>query len=204
MKSKSMLGMACLALLSLSTWLGAAEVVLNPVAIIRLAGPTPDQYKSGEPGIDKGTVGYTGNGMHFHCLIAFDLITVVEDLDKLLDAELTLTYAFNKDPATTPVWKVVVAGITENAEMKNEQAWKLYSSLEGNVGEFPEDVKGGDKKEFPVKKFINPDNLSPVKRYIWFRVEDSAPTTNENTIAGMSTNKEDHKLVITLDIPEQN
>jgi hypothetical protein len=184
--------------------MGAAEVVLNPVAIIRLGGPSPEQFKSGLMNEDKGTVGYNGDGTHFHCLIAFDLITVVKDLEKLEDVELTLTYAFNKEPATKPVWGVYVAGITESEEMTNELAWKLYTSLEGNVGQFPENVKAGDKKAFPVKKFINPDNLSPVKRYIWFRVEDSSPTTKENTIAGMSTNKEDHKLVITLDIPGSN
>jgi len=184
-------------LLALIPLLPAAEVTLPAAAVIRLGGKTPETYTSGLMDVGKATVGYNGK-VHFHCLIGFDLVTVVEDLKQMEDAELTVTFSFNKDPETTSVWKLSVAGITPNLELKNEQAWKLYSQVEGNVGEVPETVKPNDTNSFDVKKHLNPKALSPVNRYIWFRIEEEAPSFTKNTVAGFSNRKEDHTLVLTF------
>jgi len=175
----------------------ADELTLLPVTLLRLGGKDPDTFKSGLMDVNKGTVGSNGD-IHFHYLICYDLITAVEDLPKLLDAELTLKFAFNKDADTTPAWEVSVAGITETAEANNELCWKLFSASLGKVGEVPKELAPGESHTLKVKELIEEAKLSPVNRYIWFRVQDAQPMNDAklNTIAGFSNQPKDLPLLL--------
>lgn len=177
-----------------SALLEASEVKLPAASVVRLAGKTPETYISGMLDTGKATVGYNGKS-HFHCLIGFDQVTLVENVEGVEELTLSVKYAWSKESSIPTDWTVSFAGVTPNLELKNEQAWKLYSGKDGEVGTIPETVKSNESHSFPVLKQVKLKELSPVNRYVWFRIEESSPT-NKLTIAGFSNKVEDHLLVI--------
>ncbi len=191
---KSCLYFLCATCLSLLA-LGESET-LQASPVMRVAGDVnPPFYINGTHGVGKGTIGFNGN-QHFRLLLAFDLITAVEDLDRLEKAEVKVTYAWNKDEASNPSYRVLLAGVDSSMEMKDNLVRHKFSDDHGELGTIRPPLKSGDEFTFDVTELLRKQKLSPVQRYVWFRIEE-APAMKVKSVAGFSNKPEQMTLTLT-------
>jgi hypothetical protein len=172
------------------------EIPYPASVIMRLGGNAEKgNYQNGSIGPNKGTIGYTGT-TDFRLALGFDVITAVEDMDRLIKAELSVKHDWYKTDLQQPGYEVIAVTAGDTKTIKDTLGWALYNTPGKSVGTFNPKVEG-KTKTFDVTAQIKAMGLSPVKRYVWFRIEEK-PDLREPSTAGFSTDPQNMILKLTF------
>lgn len=177
----------------------AEPVVLPAVAVARMGGDAVENaFSNGTGALGVGTIGWNGN-IHFKTLVAVDLLMVLEDLPRMTHAELTLQLDFNRFPEHSPAHRVTLIGVTATPTLPNWVFREYFTGAGEEIGRIPGTLKPGERKSFRIEDLLHTLELSPVNRFVWFRIEEEVPGAgNINTVAGYSVDLENHFLTIQL------
>jgi hypothetical protein len=179
---------------------------LPATMIMRAAGPADNlnHYTSGYIAQGKAMTGQKGD-LHWKAFIAFDVISVVEDLAQKPEAKLNLAFDWVKSPDDVKAVHIYYVGAMPSANFQDRDMWDMFMTSKGvKVGTVESYELAGLKQRswapIDLKGQIPSGDVTPVNRYLVFRAE-SEPLENPegNGLVGLSADLTAHSLIVGSD-----
>lgn len=178
-----------------------------PATVVGRVGSPADnlnRYNNGGFGIDKGTIGQTKEGnVHFKSLIIFDVVSKIEELAQNPEAKLKMPINWVKSADHVQDVHIYLVGAKPKANFNNADLWQIVPSGVGTkvatipAHELAPIAKGkGQAFELDLTGKIPSGVVTPVNRYLVFRVESMPFPAGGNGLLGVPNDPTKISLVI--------
>jgi hypothetical protein len=176
---------------------------LPATAVLRAAGPADnlEHYSSGYIAKGKAMAGEK-DGLHWKAFVVFDVVSSVEELAQNPDATLRLALDWVKSADDVEDLNFYYVGSLPSADFTDRDMWDIFLSSKGvKIGEFESYELASLQKrtwvEFDLKGKVASGEVSPVNRFMVFRVESESMEDPEgNGLVGLATDLSQHSLIV--------